>query len=76
MATAQIKHRQMPMLDLGVNKQQPPSSSTTTTTTHDAHPSSPHHRHCPPPTTTWTHWSTIRTMQEHHVSHRQVNGRQ
>jgi len=38
MATAQIEHQCLPMLDLGfnkhVNKQQPPSSSTTTTTTH------------------------------------------
>jgi len=50
MATAQIEHQQMPMLNLGVNKhinkQQPSSSSTTTTTTiHDAHPLLPHHCH-------------------------------
>jgi len=46
MATAQIEHQQMLMLDLGinkhVNKQQPSSSSTTTTTTiHNAHPQCP-----------------------------------
>jgi len=59
-----------------INKQQPPSSSTTITTTHNAHPLSPHHCHCQPPTTTWTHRYTIQTMQECHVSSRQVDGRQ
>jgi len=38
MATAQIEHWCLLMLDLGINKQQPPSSSTTTTTTHNTHP--------------------------------------
>jgi len=50
MATTQIEHWQMPMLDLGVNKQQPPSSSTTTTT-HNAHPQCPPIITTPPPTT-------------------------
>jgi len=40
MATTQIEHQHLLMLDLGINKhinkQQPPSS--TTTTTHDTHP--------------------------------------
>jgi len=59
MATAQIKHRCLPMLDLGVNKQQPPSSSTTTTT-HDAHPWCPltmptHNAHSQCPLTMPTH---------------------
>ena len=52
MATAQIEHRRLPMLDLGinnhVNKQQPPSS-TTTTTTHNTHPQHPPIVATPPP---------------------------
>jgi len=43
---AQIEHRQMPTLDLGVVYPSIPSSSTTTTIIDNAHPPShPRHRH-------------------------------
>ena len=52
MATTQIEHWRLLMLDLGINKhinkQQPPSS-TTTTTTHDTHPQHPPIIATPPP---------------------------
>jgi hypothetical protein len=76
MATAQIEHRRLPMLDLGVNKQQPIFFLNH----HNHHPrrrpstTPPIVAASPSPPTTSTRLYATRTTQKRHVSSRQGNG--